>query len=203
MIATDSTQRASASTRWPVEADGSTVDFTVKTLWGLATVRGRFDRFEGCYEVGPDGANIELLIDADSINTGNRTRDRHLRSADFFGITDHPLVRFSSTSVRDASDGMLHVEGLLDAAGTVVPLRFDAAVQEVEGHLQVEATTTVDHRRFGMQSGLLGMIRPPARVHVNARLSEPTREHVAAGLSAALTVELDTAQRSCWPPSMS
>ena len=41
--------------------------------------------------------------------------------------------------------------------------------------LEVEATTTVDPRRFGMSSGLLGMIRPRATLHVKALLNERRR----------------------------
>jgi polyisoprenoid-binding protein YceI len=135
------------------------------------TVRGRFDRFDGWYDVGPDGVSIEMTIDADSLDTGNVTRDRHLRSADFFDIAQHPLVRFASTRVRDPGNGKLHVEGSLSAAGTVTPLNFDATVRAIGDTLEVEAATTVDHRAFGMSSGQLGMIRPPARLHVKARLT--------------------------------
>jgi polyisoprenoid-binding protein YceI len=174
-----STQKRAASGRWSVETDGSFANFAVKTFWGLATVRGRFQRFDGWYEVGPGGASIEMLIDAESIDTGNEKRDTHLRSADFFGIAEHPQVRFTSTSVRRAGDGLLHVEGRLEAAGRVVPLRFDAALEEVDGELHVEATTTVDHRDFGMHSGVLSMIRPPARLHVKARLAKPAEEQAS------------------------
>ena len=65
---------------------------------------------------------------------------------------------------------MLHVEGNLEAAGNVVPLEFDATVQPAGDGLEVEATTTVDQRQFGMSSGLLGMIRRPATLHVKALL---------------------------------
>jgi polyisoprenoid-binding protein YceI len=97
-------------------------------------------------------------------------RDKHLRSADFFGVAEHPEMRFTSTRVRDRGYGTLHVEGGLEAAGKVVALEFDATVQQVGDGLEVEAATTVDHRLFGMSSGRLGMIRPPAKLHVNARL---------------------------------
>jgi polyisoprenoid-binding protein YceI len=173
---TISTRTRATSRRWSVEADGSFANFAVKTFWGLATVRGRFQRFDGSYEVGPDGASIEMVIDADSIDTGNEKRDTHLRSADFFGIAEHPQVRFTSTSVRDAGNGLLHVEGLLEAAGRFVPLRFNAALREVDDKLQLEASTTVDHRDFGMHPGMLAMIRPPARLHVKARLGKPAEE---------------------------
>jgi polyisoprenoid-binding protein YceI len=167
-------QRAAAPTRWSVDREETSVDFAVKTFWGLTTVRGRFNRFGGSYEIGPDGTKIELTIDADGIDTRNRTRDKHLRSADFFHVAKHPQVRFTSTRVRDAGDGTLHVEGDLEAAGKVVPLEFDATIQQVDHGLQVEATTTVDQRQFGMSGGRLGMIRPPATLHVKARLNGTT-----------------------------
>ena len=73
-------ERAAAPTRWKVDADKTFVEFAVDTFWGLSTVRGRFDRFDGRYEVGPDGMKIEATIDANSLHTGNRKRDEHLRS---------------------------------------------------------------------------------------------------------------------------
>jgi polyisoprenoid-binding protein YceI len=178
MTTTEIERKPAATTRWIVDRDGSAVEFTVKILWGLGSVHGRFDRFDGWYELRPDGTNrIELAIEAASVDTGNRSRDRHLRASDFFDADEHPRVRFTSTRVRDASDGTLHVEGSLEAAGEVVPLEFDAAVQQVDRGLRAEATTTVDPRRFGMKSGRFGYA-PPATLHVKVRLSEPT---VAAG----------------------
>jgi polyisoprenoid-binding protein YceI len=164
-------QRAVAPMRWSIDRDETSVEFTVKTFWGLMTVHGRFDRFDGAYEDGPDGTKIELTIDADSLDTGNRTRDKHLRSTDFFDITEHPRVRFTSTHVHHVTSRILHVVGRLEAAGKVVPLEFAATVRQLGDALEVEATTTVDQRRLGMSSGRLGMIRPPATLHVKARLS--------------------------------
>ena len=125
MTTIESDKHAATPTRWSVDSSGTSIDFAVKTFWGLATVRGHFDRFGGSYEAGPDGTRIELTIEADSLDTGNRTRDKHLRSADFFGVAEHPQVRFTSTHVHDAGNGTLHVEGDLEAAGKVVPLELD------------------------------------------------------------------------------
>ena len=38
---------APTATRWTVDRDRTVVEFAVKTFWGLTTVRGRFDRFDG------------------------------------------------------------------------------------------------------------------------------------------------------------
>jgi len=174
---------AAAPTRWSADADRTSVDFAVKTFWGLLTVRGHFDRFSGSYEVGPDGGRIELTIDADSVDTGNAKRDEHLRSTDFFAIDEFPHVRFTSTGVRESGDGTLRVAGDLHAVGKTVAIDLDATVAQLDdGWLEIEATTTVDQRAFGMHSGLLGMIRRPTTLHVKALLAETTsaQSHVSA-----------------------
>jgi polyisoprenoid-binding protein YceI len=160
------------TTHWAVEPEATSVDFAVKTFWGLMTVHGRFDRFDGSYDVDPGGTTIELAIEAASIDTGHATRDEHLRSSNFFHVVEHSQVRFTSTRVHHVTDEILHVVGHLEAAGKVVPLEFAAAVRQLgDDALEIEATTTVDHRQLGMSSGRLGMIRPPATLHVKARLS--------------------------------
>ena len=122
-----------APPRWSLDRDGSSVGFTVKTMWGLIPVRGRFDRFAGSYEVGRNGTTIELTIEADSIDTGNAKRDEHLRSPDFFDVDDHAQVRFRSTRVYAVGDEMLQVVGNLEVAGIVEPLEF-AATARGRGH---------------------------------------------------------------------
>jgi polyisoprenoid-binding protein YceI len=159
-------------THWVVDPEATSVEFAVKTFWGLTTVHGRFDRFDGSYDVGPDGTSIELTIDADSLDTGNKTRDGHLRSAAFFHVADHPQVRFVSTRVHNVGDGMLHVVGHLEAAGRSVALEFPALLRPAGGALDIEATATVDQRELGMSSGTLGMIRRPVTLHVKARVMQ-------------------------------
>jgi polyisoprenoid-binding protein YceI len=170
-MTTTATERTTvAPLLWSVDRDGSAVEFTAKTMWGLLPVHGRFDRFAGSYEVGPDGITIELAVDADSVDTGNAKRDEHLRSSDFFDVDGHAQVRFRSTGVHGFGDGTLYVEGNLEVAGIVEPLELTATVHPEGKWLEVETTTAVDHRHFGMSSGLLGMIRPPAKLHVKALL---------------------------------
>ena len=171
MTALEIEQRTVPSTRWTVDANETSVEFAVKTFWGLKTIHGRFDRFEGSYEVRPDGTTIELRVDADSLDTGHATRDKHLRSTDFFDVVEHPQVRFTSTRVHHVTDDILHVVRRLEAAGEVVLLEFPATVRRLGDALEIEATTTIDQRQLGMSTGRLGMIRSPATLHVDARLS--------------------------------
>jgi polyisoprenoid-binding protein YceI len=164
--------------RWNADRTRTTVEFEVEHLWGLHTVHGRFRTFDGTYIVGPDGPEIELTIDAASIDTGIAKRNEHLRSPDFFFVDLHPQIRFRSKHITGLGNGDVHVSGELEAAGTSVPLAFDAAISVIDGELELEATTTVDQGRFAMDEGPLGNIRPATKVHVKARLvrAEPELE---------------------------
>ena len=158
--------RAAPPRRWSIDA----VDFDVVAVWGLTIARGRFDRVAGSYEVGPEGAKLELTVDARSLVTENGMLDNLLRSTEASGIAEHPEVRFTSTRVRDSGQGKLHVEGRLEATGKVVPVEFDTVVQRVDDGLRLEATAMVDRQHLGKTGGQLGMILP-ATVHVRAHLT--------------------------------
>jgi polyisoprenoid-binding protein YceI len=167
---TERTQTKTTVERWTVDPSRTTAEFDVEHLWGLHTVHGHFSRLDGSYVDGPEGPEIELTIDAESVDTGNDTRDDHLRSWDFFDVVPNPQVRFASTDVTGLGHGQVRVSGELEAAGRSVPLEFDASVRMIGGELEIEATTTVDQRRFGMSDGPLGNVRGPATLHVKARL---------------------------------
>ena len=162
--------------RWTAEPGRTTVEFEVEHLWGLHTVRGRFHEFDGSYVVGPAGVEIDLTIDAASVDTGVAARDRHLRSADFFGVAEHPQVRFTSTQVTGLGNGGVHVSGELQAAGTSLPVAFDASVRVIDGELELEAMTTVDQRGLGMSQGPFRNVRPPTKVQVKTRLARERPE---------------------------
>jgi polyisoprenoid-binding protein YceI len=160
-----------ATRRWVVDPARSTVEFRVGNFWGLTTVPGRFSRFDGSYTAGPNRRSIELIVDAASLETGNDKRDAHLRSGDFFDVEAHPHIRFTADDVMDAGDGALRVWGDLEVAGRKVPLSLEVPVRQIDGELDVEATTLVDRRLFGMTWNMLGTVSSRATLHVKARLT--------------------------------
>ena len=156
------------SARWRIDPARSNVGFRTATLWGLAPVEGRFDRYAGSLDLGGEPA-IELTIEAASLDTDNKFRDKHLKAEEFFDAQNHPEVRFASDTVT--LDGeLLKVRGRLTAAGSTVPLELEATVRPVGAELEVDARTSVDHRQLGMTHGTLNMIRPPSELIVHGRL---------------------------------
>ena len=154
--------------QWRIDPARSRVEFRTPTLWGLATVQGRFDSYEGTLDLEND-QTIELTIDAASINTNLALRDRHLRSAAFFDVANHPQVSFVSDDATLEGE-RLKVRGRLHAAGKSIPLELDARLRRVGDELEVDVTTRADHSRLGMSHGLLGMIRTPSELIVHGRL---------------------------------
>jgi polyisoprenoid-binding protein YceI len=153
---------------WRLDPSRSSVEFHVRHFYGLMTVRGHFDRYEGTVELVSDPA-VELTIDADSLDTKNAKRDKHLRSADFFDVEHHPQVRFiSDSAVLDG--GTLKVHGQLHAAGKSIPLELNATVRNVDDGLEIEAVTHADHRELGMTWSPLGILRAPSKLIVRGRL---------------------------------
>jgi polyisoprenoid-binding protein YceI len=157
---------------WRLDRSRSSAEFRVGVLWGLSTVKGRFDGRDGRLDLSADPA-IELTIDAASVETGNRRRDRHLRSAAFFDAENHPRVRFISESVAVQGD-KLKVRGRLCARDQAIPLELDAQVRRVDGSLEIEAATTAPHRELGMTYSPLGMISPRSELLVKAWLIRET-----------------------------
>jgi polyisoprenoid-binding protein YceI len=167
-ITNSSETQSIASGRWRIDPARSKVEFRARTLWGRATVKGRFERYQGILDLERSPA-IELRIDAASLNTNNRLRDRHLRSGDFFDIENNPEIRFESDSATVDGE-QLKVRGRLEAAGKRLPVELDATLRPVGDEFDIEARTFADHRKLGMSHGTLGMIPTPSELIVHGRL---------------------------------
>jgi polyisoprenoid-binding protein YceI len=155
-------------TRWRIDPQRSSIEFHVRHLWGLQTVKGRFERFDGILDLAAE-PSIELTIEADSLNTNQVKRDEHLRSADFFDTANHPQVRFVSR--RATLDGhRLDVHGELQAAGKSMPIELEGVIRSVGDKLEVDVQTFADHHLLGMTWNQLGMMRTPSKLVVQARL---------------------------------
>ncbi len=132
MISTAQTTLVPAGT-WAVDPAHSTVGFSVKHL-GIATVRGKFDEFEGTLEIGEgdETARAHGTVKAVSVNTSDSGRDEHLRSADFFGAEANPELRFESTSIRPLDEDTFEIEGSLTMNGVTNPVTLTAVVEGTE-----------------------------------------------------------------------
>jgi polyisoprenoid-binding protein YceI len=155
------------------------VEFRVRHFWHAITVRGWFEQVDGEGTVGPDGTVTgQLVMQAASLGTKNKQRDKHLRSADFFHADKHPRVVVTVQHAALGPDGRLTGEGTLEAAGVTEALTFTADVPEVSAAaVTLQADMAVDRSRFGMTWSPLRMAAMQATGVVTARFTRETGEN--------------------------
>ncbi len=81
-------------------ASVSKVHFTIKNF-GIK-VGGDFSGLQGSITFDPKlpaAGNMDVTIDAHTVDTDNDRRDKHLRSADFFDVEKYPTIRIKSTKI--------------------------------------------------------------------------------------------------------
>lgn len=100
-------------------------------------------------------AQIELSVDAASINTSNDSRDNHLRSADFFDTEKYPKITFTSKKIKANGENSYIVTGEFTMHGITkeidVQMKHNGTVQSRESELAgFYFTTTVNRMDFGV-----------------------------------------------------
>lgn len=113
---------------WHIDPVHSRIEFVVEHMV-ISHITGQFRKFEG--KVVTEGeefenAQIEIQIEAASIDTNNEQRDAHLRSADFIYAEKYPVISFKSTSVRKTGERSYIVTGDFTLRGIVKTIEFNA-----------------------------------------------------------------------------
>ena len=140
---------------------------------GFATMRGRFDRATGKFSIdrAAKTASVELEIPTATVNSGDtdksggrpRTRDEHLKNADFFNVQEFPTMTFKSTKVVFKGDEPASIEGNLTMLGVTRPVTLtlerwkcgsDIRTQGKRYQCGGNATGAFKRSEFGMKYGL-------------------------------------------------
>jgi polyisoprenoid-binding protein YceI len=159
---------------WRFDPAYSSVEFVVRNLW--YHVKARFGVFEGTIVLDEDDirrSTVTATMKARSIDTGNKRRDAHLQSRDFFDADRFPDIEFESTEVKRGKDrDSLDVAGTLIIKDRRVPVTL--AVNEMdrsrspkgEEFIYYSATTELDRFACGITYGR-GVIGRRLKVTIN------------------------------------
>lgn len=141
---------------WKVDPAHSEISFTTRHLM-ITKVRGRFTTYDATIVTAADPleSSVTATIDLTSVDTGNETRDNHLRSADYLEAAKYPTMTYRSTGVRRTAEGWA-VDGELTLHGVTRSVSLDVEIggfgADTFGGQRVgfTATTQISRREFGV-----------------------------------------------------
>ncbi len=148
-----------------IAADSYTIDtrhtfpsFEINHL-GFSTQRGRFDKTSGklTLDLAAKRGSIDVVIDANSINTGLEELHQHLKGEDFFDTAQYPTLSFTSKSLKFNGDQLVGADGELTLHGVTKPVSLTIDAFKCAPHPMnkkpmcgANAVTTIKRSEFGM-----------------------------------------------------
>lgn len=145
---------------WKLVAERSSFRFASKSLWGLLPVTGCFTEFIGQGQIVDTRTILgRIEIRSASLNTHNRQRDSHLRSAQFFDVAKFPRIGVVVTNADTAAGNTLGLRAQLTVKNVTRPLTLTVEVERLDdGGVRFTTQTTIDRTDFGVGGPLLGMV---------------------------------------------
>lgn len=154
---------APESATWAGDTIHTFVLFKIKHM-GTSWTWGRFNDFT--VSVQGDAAtgavsSVEFAVKAESIDTGNANRDKHLRSPDFLNTKQFESITFKSTGVKTIDADTAEVTGDLSLHGETKPITIKlvkTGAGEMKGTPLVgyETSFTIKRSDYGMTAMLPG-----------------------------------------------
>lgn len=123
-----------------IDSDKSKIQFKISNF-GINTVNGTFNGMQGeIHSESNNITNIQVCIDASTIDTGNKKRDKHLKTDDFFAIDKYPQICFHSKNItqngQDISvEGELYLHGV--KKDTTIKLQYDINKKMLSGQFEL------------------------------------------------------------------
>ena len=135
---------------WELDRERTSIEFHTKALW-VFPAKGTFRVLEGTGTVTADGGiSGTLIIDAASIDTKNKKRDAHLRTADFFEVEAFPTITYEATSGRLVKPGTIDLDGTLTVHGESRPLSVSVNVSISADSVTVTSEVDIDRSAWGL-----------------------------------------------------
>lgn len=148
---------AFSADKYAIDVDHTSIGFSIKHLM-ISTVKGKFNDFSGTIlydEKDITKSSVSISIKVESIDTDNKKRDDHLRSADFFDAAKFPEITFKSSKIQKKGKGWVAV-GTLTIRGVskevTIPFEITGKAKDPWGmtRLGVDAHLKIDRRDFGV-----------------------------------------------------
>ena len=170
---------AAAPAEYHLEKTHVDLLFAVSHL-GFTQKHGSFRDLDASLTCDPDAmekCHVEVVIQANSIDTGFDARDKDVKGERFLDAAKYPEIRFVSRKVTRVGAAGLHIEGELTMHGVTKPLALDATLNKSAPNsfdkrptLGFSAHGVLKRSEFGV-AGLLPMIGDEVTITIDAEFN--------------------------------
>ena len=158
---------------YKVDSVHSSVIFRVKHM-DVSYSYGRFNDPQGTLTLDtddPSKTSIKIQVKSANIDTGNKKRDAHLKSPDFFNVRQFPMITFESKSVKKLEGDQFEIKGPLTLHGVTkdITLKLKQTGAKTTRKKQLrgfETVFTIKRSDFGMKN-MLGAVGDEIRMTVS------------------------------------
>ncbi len=120
----------------------------------ISKVPGDFEKFSGTITYDPQdlaNSNANVSIDVNSINTRIEQRDHHLRSKDFFDVSEYPTITFVSTKFTPGYiTGKLTMRGVTQIVTIPVSILGPVKTMGDRQAIGISGSVTVNRQDYGI-----------------------------------------------------
>lgn len=131
------------------------------TFYVKASVRleGTFEKWDATLVFTSTDAStgvLDIRIQADSVDTGSKSKDKKLKGDHCFDVEKHPYITFHSTKITEMSPNSFDVAGTFTLRGVSKPEALTFTVDREAGRAtgEIKGILTVDRRDFGLGGGI-------------------------------------------------
>jgi polyisoprenoid-binding protein YceI len=113
---------------------------------------------------------LDIIIQADSVNTGSGMKNGKLKGKDFFNVKENPLITFKSTKIVQTGPNTVEVDGDFTIRGVTKAEKLALTISgQGTGSGTIIGTMAFDRKQYGMNSGI-PFIKIANRVEVSVDL---------------------------------
>ena len=136
----------------------SSVTFQIKNM-GI-NVDGKLKGFKVNAKFNPnkpEKSTFKVSLESNTIDTKNKSRDKHLRNRDYFNVIEYPYITFKSTNVTKTTQGY-EVEGKLTIKNTTKIVKIPFNINRTDLKTTLSGTFKVNRLDYdvGEPSWVLG-----------------------------------------------
>ena len=151
----------SSSVKFKIKNTGFNVDGTLGSL----TAKIIFDASKAF------GNSIDATIESKSINTGNETRDGHLKKADYFDVAKFPTINMKASVISKEKDGTFKGYFKLTMKGKTKDVFVPFTFKEKDGKAILKGELTINRLDFGVGESSM-MLSDSATITIEVNVTQ-------------------------------